>query len=148
MPAELKGKLVAEIHRSLPAELGFKKSRHRLIRELPDLVESVDIQGSAWNSAGKPWKFYVNIRVWFPGVPSRLGAHVAHAECRLEALAPDMPPHFDVTPGNLLVVAATVARGCAEASRVLPGLVAEARRSAEQGLYSRLAVPREAGRED
>ena len=101
MPAELKGRLVAEIHRSLPAELGFKKSRHRLIRDQPDFVESVQIQGSAWNSAGEPWRFYVNIQVRFPRVPSRLEAHVAHAECRLEALAPDMPPHFDLTPDSL-----------------------------------------------
>ena len=70
MPAELKGKLVAEIPPLLACGARFQEVQARLIREFTDFVESVETPGSAWNSAGERWRSYVNIRVWFPVVPS------------------------------------------------------------------------------
>jgi len=50
----------SELHKVAMKPMGFMKERHRFYRRRPGYVEYFDFQGSSWNEAGRPWRFYIN----------------------------------------------------------------------------------------
>jgi hypothetical protein len=64
-------KFFSELHREHLKNLGYTKTRYTFSRELPEYVERVQFQGSSWNGAGEPWRFYVNVGIQFRDLPRR-----------------------------------------------------------------------------
>jgi hypothetical protein len=76
---------------------GFKKVGHNFYRIADDYTERIQFQGSAWNSAGGPWRFYVNIGVEFRGIRTRTNRGFPRTHChgRLNDIVKRSPQHFD-----------------------------------------------------
>ena len=90
-------------HKRYMKPTGFKKKGHTFSRERSGFAEHYNIQGSAWNSAGTPWRFYVNCGISFPDIQvPRPGSGMwkYHAHTRLEMLAPGAPSAYEVTDQN------------------------------------------------
>lgn len=83
---------------------GFKKKGRTfsLVRE--HFSEHYNLQGSAWNSSGSPWRFYVNCGISFPDLPFESpgsGMWAFHAHTRLTRIIPEARAEYDVTDLNL-----------------------------------------------
>lgn len=99
-PADL---LLALLHERIMKPAKFKKTGNTFSRTHDDYGEHFNIQGSAWNSSGAPWRFYINCAISFPDVPLRsagTGLWKYHAHTRLEHLCGDAPSQFDVSDDN------------------------------------------------
>src|SRR5262245_33638622 len=94
----------SRLHQLLLKPEGFKKKGKIFSRFHADYGEHYNLQGSAWNSADLPWRFYVNCGISFPAAsnpPKGAGMWgVSHAHGRLEILVPDSPKEFDLTEEN------------------------------------------------
>ncbi len=101
MPAEVEH-WISAFHREHLKPLGFRKTRHTFVRERDGYVEVFEIQGSAWNDRSRPWRFYLNVNVRFPGlndaIPARIGQLIA-----------DAPEHFELASAEDTDLAARLA---------------------------------------
>jgi len=96
-PADL---LLAQLHERFMKPAGFKKNGSTFSRSHHEYAEHFNIQGSAWNSSGGPWRFYVNCAISFPDVPLRSagsGLWKYHSHTRLRQILRDAPSEFDVS---------------------------------------------------
>lgn len=96
-PADL---LLALLHERIMKPAKFKKIGNTFSRAHDVYGEHFNIQGSAWNSSGAPWRFYINCAISFPDVPLRsegTGLWKYHAHTRLAQLCGEAPSQFDVT---------------------------------------------------
>lgn len=94
---------LALLHERYAKPSGFKKNGSTFSRAHEGYSEHFNIQGSAWNSADGPWRFYINCAVGFPDVPLRApgaGLWKYHAHTRIENLCAESPSQFDVTDEN------------------------------------------------
>lgn len=92
------------LHERFMQPAGYKKKSHTFSRSHADFEEHYNIQGSAWNSAGEAWRFYVNCGISFPGLEvlsPGSGMWKYHAHTRLPALVPKAPAHYDVIAADV-----------------------------------------------
>ena len=134
-----------ELHKTTMKPLGFRKERHRFVRENGDRTEIVDFQGSSWNSREGPWRFYINIAIGFHDVPHKAGKGLwscAHACGRIGALVKDASPHFDLDDKSYSTLMHMIPELIAAAMAALPPVLPRAHERARQGfLFSPLPVP-------
>jgi hypothetical protein len=94
----------SRLHTAHLKAAGFKKKGRIFIRLHNDYAEEFQIQGSAWNSAGEAWRFYVNCGIRFDNlatdIPKR-GFADTHAACRIRHLVADAPDQYEVSEGDL-----------------------------------------------
>ena len=86
-----------DLHKNYFKRRGFKKTRNRFRRERDRVIELVDFQGSAFNSRGEPWNFYVNIGLGFVDLPLTTGVGLhreAYGIGRIEQLVEAAPSKF------------------------------------------------------
>lgn len=79
---------------------GFKKKGHTFSKEHAEYGEHYNIQGSAWNSTGSHWTFYINCAISFPDLPvlsPGVGMWKYHAHTRLPRFDQSAPAQYDVT---------------------------------------------------
>jgi hypothetical protein len=136
--------LASKLHAEHLKVLGFKKSGATFSRARNGYVESLNLQGSSWNSGEEPWLFYVNIRVLFtdlPDVTEKVRNMKYHAEGRLESIVPESPSRFELTAANLGEIVGQVSVLSQSASARLPGLLAPLRSRASRGLYAPIPLP-------
>jgi hypothetical protein len=96
-PADL---LLAMLHARFMKPAGFKKNGNTFSRSYDEYAEHFNIQGSAWNSSGGPWRFYVNCAISFPDIPLKspdTGLWKYHAHARLGQIMKGTPSEFDVS---------------------------------------------------
>jgi len=97
---EIASKFFSDLHRSYLKGKGYRKQRHTFTRDHPGFTERVQFQGSAWNSSGSPWRFYINVGVQFRDLPPRLPDRDlpgTHCWARIESLVPEAPSEFELT---------------------------------------------------
>lgn len=96
---EIASKFFSDLHRLHLKAKGYRKQRHTFTRDHPDFTERVQFQGSAWNSSGSPWRFYINFGVQFRSLPPRLPDRDlpgTHCWTRIESLVPEAPAEFEL----------------------------------------------------
>jgi hypothetical protein len=89
----------SDLQKQYLKKLGYKKERHTFYREYPEYIERIQFQGSPWNSADTPWRFYINVGVQFRDLPRRQPDRDfpnTHAHSRIEKVVPDSDPYFDL----------------------------------------------------
>jgi len=96
--------LLSKLHTRYLKPLGFKKKGHTFSRPHAAYAEYYNIQGSAWNSADKPWRFYINVGISFTDIPLHtnvVGMWKYHSHARLPLFVRTAPPDYDIDPANL-----------------------------------------------
>lgn len=89
-------------HASATKSAGFTKKGRLFRRKHEGFEEIFQIQGSAWNAAGEPWRFYINSGIQFSDLDVRhRGFSDSHAGCRLSVLVSTAPEHYDVSPSTI-----------------------------------------------
>lgn len=91
---------------------GFTKVRHTFSRKKVDYTERFQFQGSAWNDAASPWRFYINVGVEFHNIPARvpcLDFPRTHCWTRIEKLVLDVPSQYDLPDSNTEQFASQIA---------------------------------------
>jgi hypothetical protein len=61
----------AVLHRDVFKPRGYTKLRHTFQKEEEAYAMAFQFQGSDWNSASSPWRFYLNAGLRFPSIPRR-----------------------------------------------------------------------------
>jgi hypothetical protein len=89
----------SQLHADYLKPWGFRKQRHTFTRDLVGYSEVVQFQGSSFNLAILPWRFYVNFGIRFhdlsPRSPDR-DLPGTHCWTRIRAILPDAPAYFDL----------------------------------------------------
>ena len=100
------------LHRKYLKPLGFGKVRRTFSREHKEYIERYQLQGSAWNTDGMPWTFYLNCGITFIGLPRREPDRDfphAHASMRAGYFTDLASPHYDDTYERMDLIAETLA---------------------------------------
>lgn len=110
----------SSLHSAYLKPSGYSKERFTFSRDVGAYIERIQFRGSAWNSAGEPWRCYINVGLQFKDIPPRSPDRDfprTHAWGRIESIV-DAPPQFDISTEsaaalapeiNALVVAASAA---------------------------------------
>ena len=61
----------AALHSDVFKPRGYTKLRHTFQKEEDGYAMAFQFQGSDWNSASSPWRFYLNAGIRFPNIPRR-----------------------------------------------------------------------------
>ncbi|MGB4812658.1 MAG: DUF4304 domain-containing protein [Methylophilaceae bacterium] len=120
----------SDLHKAHLKSLGYKKIRHTFSRELPDYIERVQLQGSAWNSSGKSWLFYINIGIQFSDLPrSELDRDFpnTHAHGRIGSIVKSETSFFELTEKNSNEMLIIIAGLLVEASAALKNMALDQR---------------------
>jgi len=80
---------LSDLHRLYLKPRGYRKVRHSFSRAMDGYAEQFEFQGSSFNDASRPWRFYINVRVEFPDVPHR-------PPVRIESVVSGAPKEFDL----------------------------------------------------
>ena len=94
---------LSTLHARYMRPADFKKKNSTFSRSRSGYQEHYNVQGSAWNSTGGAWRFYINCAISFPDIPvlrPDSGMWKYHAHTRLRKLVPVAPDEFDVTEIN------------------------------------------------
>ena len=105
--------LASTLHQRVTKPSGFRKTGNTFSKDHADYSEHYNIQGSAWNDPARPWTFYVNCAISFPGVPNHsagTGLWKFHAHTRIAGLVPGASSQYAVTEASLEEVVDEVAR--------------------------------------
>jgi hypothetical protein len=125
--------------------LGFRRSGALFSRDRLDFIEHFAIVGDRWNSGELPWKFHIDVGVFFSQLPALTKAkglwRKAHAIGSTGQIAPETPLGFYVIPETVADVAAQVHQVIVKVSGILAAVAAPARDRAAKGLVSPLPVP-------
>jgi hypothetical protein len=108
---KLGDQFISMLHERFMKPWGFKKKSHTFSRAQAGYEEHYNIQGSAWNSSGAPWLFYVNCAISFPDIPLAnpgSGMWKFHAHARLPKFVREAPGGYDVSNENLEAVVVQV----------------------------------------
>jgi hypothetical protein len=96
------------LHREYLKPLGFKKVRRTFSREHERHIERYQLQGSAWNTDGMRWTFYLNCGITFIGLPRRQPdpdfPH-AHAYMRAGYFTDKALAQYDVSRDHMVLIA-------------------------------------------
>ena len=128
------------LHREHLKPSGYRKLRHTFSREMSEYTEHVQFQGSSWNDAASPWRFYINFGVQFAGVSPRTPDRDfpdTHCWTRIEHIVPDALSQYDIPEADLPAFAAEIAAYVASASEAAARHIARIRED-----YERTHVPR------
>jgi|LakMenE18May11ns_1017448.scaffolds.fasta_scaffold9937188_3 hypothetical protein len=126
------------LHRTYLKPRGFTKIRRTFSRQHQEHIERYQLQGSAWNSEGMPWTFYLNCGITFTGLPRRqpdLDFPHAHASMRAGYFTDSACAQYDVTPENLDLIAEKVVGTIEEVSRFFSRRYAHLKESYLEGKY-------------
>lgn len=135
----------SRLHAEYLKPLGFKRLGATLLRGREDFVEMYNIQGSRWNTASGPWRFYVNVMVRFTDVGPLQGQKPTptyfHAQGRSNSIIHGSQEHFEATEEDITTVAQDVARLLLRIGDVLVDMLPAAHERALAGFFSPLPVP-------
>lgn len=110
----------ALLHSAYLKPIGFKKVRRTFSREHERHIERYQLQGSAWNTDGMPWTFYLNCGITFIGVPRRHPDRDfphAHASMRAGYFTDAAMPQYDVSYEKMAPTAESVLAAIHEVSQ-------------------------------
>ena len=91
------------LHREHLKPRGYTKVRRTFSRDMQAYIERVQFQGSSWNDANSPWRFYINFGLQFRELQERSPARdfpQTHCWTRIEHLVPDAPQEYDLSEGD------------------------------------------------
>lgn len=138
-------RFLSKLHKETMKPLGFKKQRFTFVRQLPERVEYINFQGSAWNQQ-KTWVFYINIAVEFSELASyreQSGAWFkrAHAWGRSDGIVPHTPKQFELDDSTYDVVFSSISTLIPKALEAIPEHLPILFQRAKVGLKSPIPVP-------
>ena len=113
----------SELQKQHLKQLGYKKERRTFSRELPEYIERIQFQGSQWNSADTPWRFYINVGIQFRDLPRRHPDRDfpnTHAHGRIENLVSTGGGFFELTEQNAKEMLENISTLVTKASNALP----------------------------
>lgn len=94
----------AELHGSVFKPRGYSRLRHTFQRDEDGYALAFQFQGSDWNSAGSPWRFYLNAGIRFPDVPRCIPDRdfpTIHTWTRVgPGLSEWSEPHYEIVDGE------------------------------------------------
>lgn len=138
-------RVTSELHAAFLKPHGFRKVGATFSRDRANYVELYNIQGSPWNFRDRPWEFYLNVGVRFPGIALVGNAKVTptseHAGGRSNSIVAGSPPSFEVIESTVEVVTPVLWGIIDAASAALPGLLGPVLLRAQSGLWSPLPLP-------
>lgn len=105
--------LGSTLHQRVMKSSGFRKTGNTFSKDHANYSEHYNIQGSAWNDSGRPWTFYVNCAISFPGVPNHSagnGLWKFHAHTRIAGLVAEARTQYAVTEASVEEIADEVGR--------------------------------------
>jgi hypothetical protein len=108
------------LHREYLKPIGFRKVRRTFSREHEKHIERYQLQGSAWNTDGMPWTFYLNCGITFIGLPRRepdLDFPHAHASMRAGYFTDLALSKYDVSYDRMALTAENVLDAIKDVSR-------------------------------
>ena len=95
---------LAELHSVVFKPRGYTKLRRTFQREHDEYAVAFQFQGSDWNSAGSPWRFYLNAGLRFSDLPRRnldRDFPTIHSWTRVgPALSEWAEPHYEIVEGE------------------------------------------------
>lgn len=101
------------LHSGVFKPRGYTKLRRTFQKEKESYALAFQFQGSDWNSAGSPWRFYVNIGVRFSGIPRRdpdRDFPTIHSWTRVSPLISEWAePHYNVPEEEQSVLVGKIA---------------------------------------
>lgn len=133
----------SSLHREHLKAQGYKKVRHTFSRALDGFVERIQFQGSDWNDADSPWRFYINFGVEFSDLPPRTPCRdfpATHCWTRIEHIVPDAPKQYDLPDASTAAFAGELAGYLDCASRQVARQIRQIRSSYEQRRSPRLTT--------
>lgn len=92
---------------------GYKKVRQTFSRSIGGYTERVQFQGSAFNDASHPCRFYINFGVAFHSIRARVPCRdfpETHCWTRIEEMVRRAPSQYDLPDGNVEEFAVSVAK--------------------------------------
>jgi hypothetical protein len=104
-------------------------------------IERVQFQGSSWNDANHPWRFYINFGVEFSDLPARSPCHdfpATHCWTRIEYLVAHAPKQFDLPEGDVSKFTTEIADYLEYASRHIVDCLSKIRSNYESRRSPRL----------
>ena len=107
------------LHREHMKPRGYTKQRHTFSRDVAGYTERVQFQGSDWNNAESPWRFYINFGVQFADIVRRTPDRdfpQTHCWTRIEHIVPDAPKQYDIPDSEVAAFTAQIAAYVAAAS--------------------------------
>lgn len=114
---------------------GYTKLRRTFQKEGEVYALAFQFQGSAWNSAGSPWRFYLNIGIRFSGIPRRQPDRdfpTIHSWTRVgRTITEWAEPHYDVPKEEQRVLVGKVAAMIEDSERYFSRMHAALRQSYE-----------------
>ena len=138
-------KFTSHLHATHLKPAGFRKIGATSVRPRTGYMEMYNIQGSDWNSAGNPWKFYLNVLVRLDDLGPLQGHRATptyyHANARSNRIIEKSPADFSLTDRSMEAVAAGVAEIIFEITELISDMLPPVRERALTGLYSPLPVP-------
>ena len=103
---------LASLHALHMKPRGYTQARSTFSKPGVGYVNRIMIQGSAWNTAAKECRFYINCGMEFSDLPPRVPARDfprTHCWARSDVLMPDTPSEFDYEIGDSDLVAEVAA---------------------------------------
>jgi hypothetical protein len=90
----------SELHLSVFKPRGYTKLRRTFRKEEVRYSLAFQFQGSDWNSAGSPWRFYLNVGLGFLDIPRRSpdsNFPMIHSSTRIgPTLSEWAEPHYEI----------------------------------------------------
>lgn len=130
-----------KLHREHLKPHGYKKIRHTFSREMEGYVERIQFQGSTWNDAESPWRFFINFGVEFANLSPRNPCRDfpgTHCWTRIEHIVTAAPKHHDLPDAGTEELATELAGYLDSASRQVARQIRQIRSSYEQSRSPRL----------
>lgn len=135
----------SRLHQSHLKPSGYKKVRQTFSRNLGDYSERIQFQGSAFNDASRPCRFYINFGVEFhelrPRIPCR-DFPETHCWTRIQKIVPGAPSHYDLPEKDVAGFAERISSLLASASGTVAQGVQGLRQTYKKMKSSRLTIPK------
>ena len=135
---KLGDEFTALLHREYLKPIGFTKIRRTFSREHEIHIERHQLQGSAWNTEGMTWTFYLNCGITFIGLPRREPDRDfphSHASMRAGYFTDLALSQYDVTHDSMASIAENVRDVINEVSRYFTRRCEHLRASYQNGKY-------------
>lgn len=103
----------SELHASVFKPRGYGKVRRTFQKERDGYAVAFQFQGSDWNSAGSPWRFYLNAGLRFLDMPRRVPDRdfpTIHSWTRVGlGLSEWAEPHYEIVEGEEKLLSGKIA---------------------------------------
>jgi len=136
----------SRLHQDHLKPRGYKKVRQTFSRSIGDYTERIQFQGSAFNDASRPCRFYINFGVEFhdlrPRIPCR-DFPETHCWTRAEAIVRGASSQYDLPEENVVGFAEQISHQLSSASELVAHRIRDVRQTYATTKASRLTMPRQ-----